>query len=136
MYLGGADLRGANLSGADLSGADLGGADLRGANLRGADLSGADLRGADLRGAEGLLPCGVIPLQIGGSRDWIIIREIGHISIGCEHHPVEWWEEHYEAVGRKNTYTNAEVAEYFEHIQYCKRWMEAHGVLVVSGMSA
>ncbi|HKT90116.1 MAG TPA: pentapeptide repeat-containing protein [Candidatus Sulfotelmatobacter sp.] len=124
----------ANLYGADLCGANLGDADLGGANLRGADLYGANLRGADLgdadlRGAEGLFPNGIVPLQIGGTRHWIIVREVGHITIGCEHHPVEWWEEHYKAVGRRENYTDAQVAEYAEHIQYCKAWMEASGVL-------
>ena len=154
--LSGADLRGANLRGADLSGADLSGADLRGANLsdaylrgadlsyaylrdanlsdaylRGADLSGADLRGADLsdaylRGAEGITP---VVLQIGGTRHWIIVREVGHITIGCMHKSVEWWEEHYAGVGRSEDYTAEQVEEYRLHIGYCKAWMERNGIL-------
>lgn len=127
--LGGADLHGADLSGANLGGADLRGADLRGANLRGANLDGANLDGANLRGAKGLLSKPVPPLQIIGTRDFIIVREDGHISIGCEHHPVIWWEEHYAAVGRRESYTPEQVEEYRDHIASCRRWMERYGVI-------
>ncbi|MES2137027.1 MAG: pentapeptide repeat-containing protein, partial [Pseudomonadota bacterium] len=127
--LGGADLGGANLRGANLRGADLRGADLRGADLGGADLGGANLRGANLRGAEGMLPDGIPPLQILGSRDYLIVREAGHITIGCEHHPVKWWEENYVATGVKNRYSAAEISEYRAHIQHAKQWMELKGVL-------
>jgi hypothetical protein len=129
-YLTGADLRGAYLTGADLTGADLTGAYLRGADLTGADLTCADLTGAYLTGAIGLLPNGVVPLQIGGSSHWIIVREAGKISIGCYHETVEWWESHYAAIGRKESYTPAQVEEYRKHIEYAKSWMETNGVLV------
>jgi len=70
-------------------------------------------------------------LQIAGTRHWIIVREVGHITIGCEHHPVEWWEEHYAAVGRREGYNSQQVEEYREHIQYCKEWMADHGILTI-----
>ena len=111
-----------------LQGAYLRGAYLRGAYLRGADLQGADLRGADLRGAEGIT---AKVLQIGGSRDWIVVRQIGHITIGCEHHPLIWWEEHYAAVGRREKYTDQEIAEYRAHIATCRAWMELYGLLEI-----
>jgi hypothetical protein len=130
--LRGANLEGAHLEGAYLGGADLGGAYLRGANLRGADLSGAYLRGANLRGAKGLLPNGIIPLQLSGSQHWIIVRTPGFMTIGCLHHPLTWWEEHYAAVGRREGYSAAEVAEYARHIQYCRDWMATNGVLEVA----
>jgi len=127
-YLRGAYLQGADLQGAYLQGAYLRGAYLRGAYLRGADLQGADLRGADLRGAEGIT---AKVLQIGGSRDWIVVRQIGHITIGCEHHPLIWWEEHYAAVGRREKYTDQEIAEYRAHIATCRAWMELYGLLEI-----
>lgn len=142
----GADLRGAFLQRADLEGADLVGADLRGAYLVGAYLVDADLQGADLRGAylqraylqgaylqgaAGLLPNGILPLQIGGSRHWIIVRQPGYITIGCHHQPVAWWEEHYAAVGRAEGYTAEQVAEYRSYIDFCREWMKARGVLAV-----
>ena len=130
-----ADLSGANLSRADLSGANLYRADLSGANLYRADLSGAnpyraDLSGADLSGAKGLLN-GVRPLQISGSSHSVIVRTPGFIAIGCEHHEVAWWEEHYAALGRREAYTEAQLLEYRKHIQYCKEWMQTNGVLEV-----
>jgi hypothetical protein len=136
--LGGADLRGADLRGADLRGADLRGAYLRGAYLRGADLSGAylggadlsraDLSGAYLRGAVGLLPDGIVPLQILGTKHFIIVRSPGMITIGCKHHEIAWWREHAVALGKTENYTPAQITEYAAHIEYCAAWMKSHGV--------
>ena len=127
----GASLRGAYLGSAYLEGANLEGVDLRAADLSGANLRDANLRGAYLEGAIGLLSNGSVPLQIGGTRNWIIVREAGKITIGCMHESVEWWEEHHAAVGRREHYTTEEIAEYVAHIAYCKAWMAAHGVLSV-----
>jgi hypothetical protein len=133
--LGGANLYGANLYGADLRGANLGGADLGGADLRGADLGGADLGGADhlydaiLTGAKGLLN-DTIPLQIRGTKHYLIVRTPGVVQIGCELHPIEWWMEHYRAVGRKEKYTPTQITEYREHLKAALNWMKITGNLV------
>ena len=125
--LQGADLRGAYLQGAYLQDAYLQGAYLRGAYLQGAYLQGAYLRGADLQGAKGITPK---VLQIGGSRDWVIVHKYGQVQIGCMQETLEWWEDHYRAVGRKEDYTAEEVEEYREHIAACRRFMERYGLLV------
>jgi len=130
-YLQGANLRGADLRGASLQGADLRGANLRGAYLRDANLQDANLRDANLQDVIGLLG-EVVPLQISGTRDWIIVREEGHITIGCEHHPLGWWREHYQAIGRREHYTEEQIEEYRRHIEYCATWMAAKGVLDVA----
>ena len=112
--LRGADLRGADLRGADLSEADLSGADLRGADLRGADLSGADLRGADLSGADlrwADLRAKQYLCAIRASRHTIVALD-DDVRIGCERQPLADWLETFEAVGRENKYTEAEIAEY------------------------
>ena len=131
-----ANLYAANLSRADLSGADLSRADLSGADLSRANLSGADLSGANLSGAEGLLPNGLIPLQIFGTKHALIVKEPGHITVGCEHHPVAWWEEHYAAVGRREDYTATQRNEYRNFIALAKDWMKLNGVLEVSAPDA
>ena len=135
-YLGGADLGGAYLGGADLGGAYLGGAYLGGAYLRGAyledaDLEDANLGGAYLGGAKGLLSQPIPPLQICGTRHWIVVREDGHLTIGCHHLPLVEWEARYKAIGRAEGYSDAEVVEYAAHIAHCRAWMEAHGVVNV-----
>ena len=133
-YLRGADLQRAYLQRADLQGADLQGAYLQGADLQGADLQGAYLQGADLQGADLRRVVGLfemLPLQIGGTKHWIIVRQTGYITIGCHHHPLTWWEEHYAATGRTEGYTTAEVEEYRQHIAHCRAWMTAHGVAEV-----
>ena len=119
----------ANRAGANLEGANLDRANLRGANLYGANLDEANLDGAYLAGAKGLLPSGTTPLQILGTRHAIIVRIPGFITIGCEHHEVEWWKEHYKALGRRENYTESQVVEYAAHIDYCVTWMKLYGVL-------
>lgn len=123
---GGANLYGANLR-ANLRGADLGGAD-----LRGADLGGAHLGGAALYGAAGLLSKPIPPLQILGTRHPLIVREDGFITIGCEHHEVAWWEQHYRAVGRRENYSLEQINEYRNYIALSKYWMKTYGVLEVA----
>ena len=130
-YLSGANLSGADLSGADLSGANLSGADLSGTNFRGANLSRADLSGAYLSGATGITP---VVLQIIGTRHSIIVREAGYITIGCEHHRLTWWENHYAAVGRREAYSADQVKEYCAHIAYCRQWMEQYGIAEVKNV--
>ena len=114
-----ADLRWTNLSGANLRGADLrwtnlSGADLRWTNLSGADLSGADLRGADLRGANlsgADLRCSQYICQIYASRHTMVAID-DDVRIDCHRKPLAEWLETFEAVGRENGYTEAEIAEY------------------------
>jgi hypothetical protein len=84
-----------------------------------------------LRDAKGLLNSHT-PLQIGGSQHWIIVRQPGHITIGCMHHTVEWWEDHAAAVGRSEGYSDEQVAEYQRHIAYCREWMERNGEMTVA----
>jgi Pentapeptide repeats (8 copies) len=128
-YLLGVNLRGANLGGVNLGGVNLEGAYLRGADLGGAYLGGANLRDAYLEGAKGLLSKPIAPLQIGGSRHWIIVRQDGYLTIGCRHKPLAEWEAHYEAIGRSEGYSDAEVQEYALHIAHCRAWMEMQGVV-------
>jgi hypothetical protein len=127
-YLEGAYLAGANLEGAYLAGANLEGANLEGANLVGANLEGAYLEGANLDGAKGLLPDGLVPLQIAGTRHSLIVIKPGVLKIGCLEHPLAWWEEHYKATGRAEKYTEQQVTEYRARIAHARAWMEAHGV--------
>jgi len=127
-YLEGANLRGAYLRGAYLEGANLEGANLEGANLRGAYLEGANLRGAYLEGANlrgAYLPEGMAILQIHGSMHGIVALKTPNgieVRIGCEHHPLGWWQEHYQATGRQNDYTQSQIEEYGRHLAYIAEW--------------
>ncbi len=104
------DLRHADLRHARLTGADLRHADLRHANLTGADLRDADLRHANLTGAD-LRWCKQTVIRIQGSRDEINAID-SDVRIGCERHELSAWIENYIQIGRKNSYTEAEIAEY------------------------
>jgi hypothetical protein len=77
---------------------------LRGADLCGADLSRADLSGADLRARQYVC-------QIHASRHAIVAID-DDVRIGCHRKPLAEWLETFEAVGRENKYTKAEIAEY------------------------
>ena len=94
-----------------------------GAELRGADLRGADLSGADLSGAT--LPDGMSIMQVIGTAHGIVALHTPdgcEVRIGWEHHPLEWWREHYKAVGRKQGYTAAQIKEYGAHLVYVAWW--------------
>ena len=104
------DLRMTDLSGADLSGADLSRADLSEADLSEANLRGADLRRANLSDAIG-------PFTIGSFGRHMAIAAGGYISIGCKRLTYDKWLEQYEGIGRRNGYTDEEIADYGAWIQ-------------------
>jgi hypothetical protein len=107
--LSGANLHGASLHGASLSKADLSWANLSWADLSGADLSAAELSGADLRWAD--LRCKQHVCQIHASRHAIVAID-DDVRIGCHRKLLTEWLETFQAVGRENKYTEAEIAEY------------------------
>jgi Pentapeptide repeats (8 copies) len=96
------------LVGYNLSGANLYYANLSCANLSDADLSGADLSGADLPGAKG------VKVYKGSAHIAVAYTWQGKamLSIGCQAHSIEHWQEHYKAIGAKAEYTEAQIAEY------------------------
>jgi len=130
------NLSGANLSEADLSGANLSRANLSEADLSGANLSRTNLSEADLSGAKGLLPNGLVPLQILATRDAIVVRTSGFITIGCEHHDIAWWRENCQKLGERERYNPQQIVEYRAHINYCAQWMKTYGVDQVSRCEA
>lgn len=77
---------------------------LRWANLSGAKLSGANLRGAKLAAKQYIC-------QIHASRHAIVSID-DDLRIGCHRKPLAEWLETFEAVGRENGYTDAEISEY------------------------
>jgi hypothetical protein len=131
-----ANLSRTNLSEADLSGANLSRANLSEADLSGANLSRTNLSEADLSGAKGLLPNGLVPLQILATRDAIVVRTSGFITIGCEHHDIAWWRENCQKLGERERYNPQQIVEYRAHINYCAQWMKTYGVDQVSRCEA
>jgi hypothetical protein len=57
------------------------------------------------------------PLQIQGSRHLLYVAGPNIIGIGCMQKTAAWWNEHYEAVGRKEGYEESQVEEY-------RRWLD------------
>ena len=87
------------------------------ANLERANLGGANLEWANLGDLK--------IIQVGGSKHWIValLTPVGcEVRIGCQHHPLAWWLEHYAAIGRTEGYMDAQVAEYERHLRYVAEW--------------
>lgn len=99
------DLRSANLRGANLREANLDGANLSGANLRETNLRETNLDGANLSGAVG-------PFTTGSFGSHTGVAAGGYIVIGCQRHTYDWWLAEYESIGRKNEYSDDEIADY------------------------
>lgn len=59
----------------------------------------------------------VSPLQIQGTRHFVVVCAYGKLAIGCMEHEIAWWKEHYRGVGRSEGYTKAQIAEYRNYIE-------------------
>jgi Pentapeptide repeats (8 copies) len=94
------------------------GANLEGAYLVGANLEGANLEGAYLVGANGLEK---FPLQVGGHKHWLCTTQDGKLQIGCHIYTFEDWQEHAEAIGRKEGYSPLDIEIYKLHIEHLKK---------------
>ena len=112
-----ANLSGANLSGANLSGANLSWANLSGANLSGATLSDANLSGANLSGANQYV------LRIQGSRHQINVID-DDVRIGCKRQSIAEWLVNFEEIGKAESYTDAQIAEYGLHLRHIAAVLE------------
>ena len=114
-YLRGADLQSADLQSADLSGANLYRADLYRANLTGANLIRANLQSADLSEIKGKE---ILTFQAG--KDFAYSCD-GFIKIGCMEHPIEYWLNNFEEIGKDNDYTENEIKRYGGFIKYINK---------------
>ncbi len=47
------------------------------------------------------------------------------VTIGCKHHSIDWWLEYFAEVGKDNSYTKAQIAEYGALLVAVKAWMVA-----------
>lgn len=86
--------------------------------MRGGVMWGGVMRGGVMHGGE--MWGGVIEvsmLQIQGTRHFCYASptktgESIWLGIGCEFHPIEWWIENFESVGKSEGYTTEQIAEY------------------------
>jgi carbonic anhydrase/acetyltransferase-like protein (isoleucine patch superfamily) len=65
------------------------------------------------------------PLYIQASVHPISVSSRTEVSIGCKHHTIGWWLEHYTEVGAEEKYTTAQIAEYGALLAAVKVWMDA-----------
>ena len=64
------------------------------------------------------------PLQIQGTKHFLTVSSHTELSIGCECHTFAVWLEQYEAIGKKNGYSDAEIAEYGQFIRLAAEWVK------------
>ena len=101
---------------ANLHGANLCGADLRGAYLGSANLCGANLHGANLCGAKGIL-------RLSDGQHDVIAFDTGQVSISCHMYDISRWLQSYRTVGKKEEYTDDEIADYGDRLELCAKWI-------------
>ncbi len=44
------------------------------------------------------------------------------VRSGCQHHMIDWWHAEGEALGRREGYTDAQIADYKRHFAYIEDW--------------
>ena len=64
------------------------------------------------------------PLQIHGTRDVLCQCSPTEVAIGCEIHSISHWLENYKAIGKKHRYSEEEIREYYDHLQYFQKRMK------------
>ena len=101
-----ADLTGANLRGANLTGANLTGADLTSVDLTVADLTSVDLRGL---------------IEINGSKHRLQYYN-NQLRVGCYKYPLAYWLIMYDTIGKENNYTEEEIKEYKDYMDFLKQY--------------
>ena len=53
--------------------------------------------------------------------------ESAEVQIGCHRYDIAYWLKHYKAIGRKESYTAEQVAEYGLLLNTVKAWLAAFG---------
>lgn len=67
---------------------------------------------------------GLSPLQIMGTKHFVNVSAYGMLQVGCIKGSIDWWKEHYRAVGWKEGYSAAQVKEYRNYIELARVWMK------------
>ena len=98
----------ARIYGGEISGGEIYGGVISGGVIYGGVISGGEISG----GAWG----DINPVQIQGSRDFVIEAHDNQIRVGCELHDRAWWLENYLEVGLQFNYSEAQIAEYHEYL--------------------
>ncbi|WP_285518409.1 hypothetical protein, partial [Thermolongibacillus altinsuensis] len=68
----------------------------------------------------------ISPLYIIGTKHLVCIPDSGLLQIGCECHSIDWWKAHYRGIGRRESYSAAQVKEYRNYIELARVWMKIH----------
>ena len=130
IYVGeNARISGGAISGGEIYGsARISGCEIYGGEIYGGVISGGVISGsARIYGGEisgGVISGGVIsktPLQIQGSRDFLIVISNEFISIGCQCHSLEYWLENYIEIGHDYNYSESQIAEYSEYFKLIEK---------------
>jgi hypothetical protein len=61
------------------------------------------------------------PLYIQGTRHAVTLTSHTQIAIGCHIYDIEYWQKHYRVIGRIESYTKEQIAEYRAYINLCAK---------------
>jgi hypothetical protein len=102
-------LKHANLSGANLLGADLIHADLSNANLSDANLQYTNLYGANLSDTKGIIVFQCKKHRLVAYK----YKGVVYVKIGCIDYRLDYLLENYKAIGKENSYSDADIENYY-----------------------
>ena len=126
-FLGG-DFRGGDFLGGTFRGGTFLGGTFLGGTFRGGTFLGGTFRGGDFLGGTFRGGTYEVPmLQIQGTRHFLYAyfneENSVELGIGCERHPIEWWQENYKKTGMKKGYSSDQIEEYAQYIElFAKRY--------------
>jgi hypothetical protein len=88
-----------------------------GGTIEGGTIEGGTIEGGTIRGGTWQNT----PLFIAGSKFELSNSEPGHIAIGCQCHPFEWWEgKEAMALAKSHGFTKEQIKEYRAYIKLFK----------------
>jgi len=98
------------------------GGTFHGGTFHGGHFHGGTFHGGTFHGGEWRQS----PLFIQGSVHPVTLVEDNQVYIGCEKHHINHWMVNYRKIGRKNRYSEEQIAEYYKYIKLIKEVTDEH----------
>ena len=102
-------------------GGEIRGGEISGGVIRGGVIRGGEIRGGEISGGEWTFS----PLQIQGSKHFVVTGSHTHIAIGCQNHTISEWQNNFQKIGIDNDYTSDQITEYGLFIALCAEWLKS-----------
>ena len=96
----------------------------RGGEFLGGAFHGGAFHGGEFHGGEWAFP----PIQIKGSRHFANASSYNTIQIGCKNFKIAQWEKNVRKIAKLEGYTDSEIDEYEQIVQFIKNWLILKGL--------